>query len=331
MQFTLFYNWVKNIKCYIVRILQEDPVRFRSLIRHFAGVVICYKLYGASIADYFEMRFFEKKHSERKTFFTTYPAKRFIRHIDGAENIYKFRDKIYMYQVIGPFTKREQLICPPDNYQEFENYVRKHKTIIYKPNRNSLGTGIEAWSVDDSDISKLYARALEQPAVLDELVIQHPDIARLNPGSVNTVKIYTFMIEEKCHFIAAEFRMGRSDLIVDNIESGGLAAGVDIETGAIVGTAYDLQMNPYIVHPDTGIKITGFVLPNWDEVLRFTEECAKACPFAYVEWDIAIREKDCVVIEANLNARNCGIQMGVFHGRKEQFQELEKLYDLSIS
>ena len=162
-------------------------------------------------------------------------------------------------------------------------------------------------------------------------MIQHSDLAAMNPDSINTVKIYTMMIQDVCHFVAAEFRMGRCGSFVDNIEKGGLAAGVDIKTGAIIGAAYDLRMEPYSVHPDTGAQISGFSLPNWTEVLRFTEECSRACPIAYVEWDIAIRKDDCVLIEANANARNSEIQMGEFHSRKKQFEELEKLYVQSIS
>ena len=106
---------------------------------------------------------------------------------------------------------------------------------------------------------------------------------------------------------------------------------MDPQTGAIIGEAYDLQMNPYPAHPDTGVMISGYTLPNWPEVIRFTQECARACPLSYIELDIAIRENDCVLIEANVNARSSTIQMGVFHGRKKQFEELKKLYLDSIS
>jgi hypothetical protein len=104
-----------------------------------------------------------------------------------------------------------------------------------------------------------------------------------------------------------------------------------MKTGKIIGAAYDLQLNQYTHHPDTGAKITGYKLPNWEEVLRFTEECARACPLAYVEWDIAIRENDCVLIEANPNARNVGIQLGPLNFRKKQFEELLEMYDHSMS
>ena len=172
---------------------------------------------------------------------------------------------------------------------------------------------------------------MEKPAVLDELVTQHSNLARLNPDSINTVKIFTLMAGGTCHFVAAEFRMGRLGTFVDNIEKGGIATNVDMKTGKIIGTAYDFKMNQYTHHPDTGVKITDFELPNWEDVLRFTEECARACPLAYVEWDIGIWENDCVLIEANPNAYNIGTQLGKLHLRKKQFEELMELYDQSKS
>ena len=323
-------HWIQRVKLHIILILNEDPVPLRSLIRHCIGVVICRFRYGTNIEDYFNYRYFELTPEERKSFFTYYQAAKFIIHANGAENHYKFQQKTHMYQVLGKFTKREQLFLPTDDYQTFETFFQRHRTVLYKPSAY-CGDGIELWSADASDIAKLYEKSLERSAVLDELVTQHPDLARLNPDSINTVKIYTFMIGGICHFVAAEFRMGRRGSVIDNIEKGGLAANVDMSSGKIIGTAYDYQMNQYTNHPDTGARLTGFVLPNWEEVLRFTEECAKACPLAYAEWDIAIRENDCVLIEANSNARSVGIQLGPLHFRKKQFDELAELYDKSIS
>ena len=324
-------DWVRKVKDYIALILEEDPVRPWSLVRHCIGAAVCNCLYEASIKDYFEMRFFDLPLAERKNVFTSYHAGRFITHVNGIENTRKITDKISMYQILGRFTKREQLFCPPESYQKLEAFFQRHKTALYKPSLVYCGTGIELWSIEKSNMDELYQRSLEQPAILDEPVIQHPDLMRINPDSVNTVKIFTLLIKNDCLFVAAQVRMGRRGSCVDNIERGGSAANVDVNTGAIVGDAYDLQRHFYAVHPDTGVPITGYVLPNWEEVRRFTAECARACPIAYVEWDIAIRENDCVLIEANSNARSWGMQMEPYHGRKKQFEELEKLYVSSIS
>ena len=325
------HKLIKKVKNCSTQILQRDSVHPLSLFRYCVDAVICHKLYGSSIDDYFELRFFEKTHNERKTYFTTNDALSFINCINGLENNRRFYEKTYMYQVLGKYTKREQLLCPPKDFKEFESFILRHRKVFYKPSNAYCGNGVEVWCTDDSDIKELYEVVSKRAAVLDEPVTQHPYLASLNPDSLNSVKIYTMMIKNECHFVAAELRIGRRGSFVDNYERGGLAACVDITTGAIIGKAYDIRMNQYQEHPDTGVKISGLILPNWSELLRFTEECAHSCPLAYVEWDIAIRENDCVLIEANANARNSEIQMGVFQGRKKQFQELKKLYFQSIA
>ena len=326
MKVSKFFTAFRKVERYAREMLPEKAVHPWNVIRYCMDIRYCSKRYGSSIADYFELHFYEKTKREREAYFTADQALDFINRVNGKENNLRFYDKNYMYQILGTFTKREQLFCPAKDYQEVEAFFLRHPKAIFKPNHSYCGTGIEIWSADDTEIRELYERASKQQGVLDEPVVQHPDLARLNPDSINTVKIYTMMIRDVCHFVAAELRIGRRGSFVDNLERGGLAAGVDLETGAVVGKAYDLRMKPYSVHPDTGVALTGFTLPHWTELLHFTEECARTCPIAYVEWDFAIRVKDCVLIEANANARNTEIQMGEFHGRKKQFEELLELW-----
>ena len=54
------------------------------------------------------------------------------------------------------------------------------------------------------------------------------------------------------------------------------------------------------------------------------EECAQNYPLKYVAWDIAIRENDCVLIEANPNGMANVIQIAGAKGRKKQYEELRR-------
>ena len=107
-------NRVRKVKHYIALILEEDPVRPWSLVRHCIGAAVCNYLYKANIKDYFEMRFFDLPPAERKNVFTFYHSRRFLARVNGVENTQKISDKISMYQILGKFTKREQLFCPPE-------------------------------------------------------------------------------------------------------------------------------------------------------------------------------------------------------------------------
>jgi hypothetical protein len=72
------------------------------------------------------------------------------------------------------------------------------------------------------------------------------------------------------HLVAAILRVGTlKSAPLDAVESGGLSAWIDVETGTI-GDCLQLQHGkpPKRVkqHPDTGAKIIGKTVPNWSEV-----------------------------------------------------------------
>ena len=67
-------------------------------------------------------------------------------------------------------------------------------------------------------------------------------------------------------------------------------------------------------------------MPNWTDVLKFVKECALNYELNYVAWDIAVREKDCILIEANPSGMTNVIQIAGAGGRKKQYCELKRLF-----
>ena len=203
-------------------------------------------------------------------------------------------------------------------------FVKKHPMCIYKPDGNDCGRGIELWTVNETNAEEMYQKAISEPAVLDELVVQAPVMSALNPSSVNTVRLFSLVIDGECDFFAAYFRMGRNGAIVDNLGSGGLSASIDVNTGKLFTPAMDSVGHCFEQHPDTGATICGFQIPHWEELLKFTEEAALNYPLHYVGWDIAVCENGFQIIEANPDPMIHGIQTKFDGGRKKQYEELEK-------
>lgn len=55
-------------------------------------------------------------------------------------------------------------------------------------------------------------------------------------------------------------------------------------------------------HPVTGTIVPGFEIPHWDKVIQICLDAAKYKEGAnYIGWDVAIRENDVVLVEANTN------------------------------
>ncbi|MDO4168364.1 MAG: sugar-transfer associated ATP-grasp domain-containing protein [Lachnospiraceae bacterium] len=310
---------------YFIKLNDNKSINIFVKIRYMVGILLNYILFSANIEDYFEFRFYEKTLVEKKRYFTTKESIKFAEIVDDKEALYRLSSKTEMYKQIKKGVKREQLFTYEMSYEDFYQFCHKHGKFIYKPDRLDCGRGIEIWDCNCS-IEYLYNKAKKTPAILDEMVIQHHLLQKLAPGSVNTIRILTIRMKNEIEIIAAALRMGSGESIVDNFSAGGLAATIDINNGIIKNCAYDSLGNSYKVHPFSNVVIQGFEIPNWDNILYFVKECAKEFPLNYVAWDVAVREADCVIIEANPHGMIHVIQLEDTMGRKKQYQDLLKKY-----
>ena len=139
-------------------------------------------------------------------------------------------------------------------------------------------------------------------------LVNHPDIADLSTGALATVRAVTCRNEHGEHEVTnASLRMaqGRTS-IVDNFHAGGIVAKIDLRRGE-VGPATDgaMALGPGSgwcdTHPTTGGRITGRVLPCWQETLDLARR-AHTLAFAdhvVIGWDIAILADGPRLIEGN--------------------------------
>lgn len=291
------------------------------------GIVYNYILYGASISDYFELRYYAKKSKEKRQYITSKEAFEFAKYVDGEEAIIRLNSKTEMYKRLRSYVKRDQLFLPECCYDDFLDFTKRHGMFIYKPDTAECGRGIEKITVTrETDTKVLFNELKAKPAVLDECISQHHLLEEFHPDSINTVRIYTLMIDDMCYLIAGFFRTGLGKSIVDNLGSGGVLAGIDLEKGILLDDAIDEVGHKYTVHPDSGIPFKGFQIPNWEEILMFVKEAASHYELKYVGWDIAVRENDCVIVEANPDPMIHGIQSLAFgeYGRKNQYEALRQ-------
>ena len=73
-----------------------------------------------------------------------------------------------------------------------------------------------------------------------------------------------------------------------------------VRDGKIIVPAIDRDDNIFYEHPISKIKIVGYEIPNYDKAINLVKECAKKIPeVKYVGWDVAITDKDAVIIEGN--------------------------------
>ena len=87
---------------------------------------------------------------------------------------------------------------------------------------------------------------------------------------------------------------------MDNVDCGGMAAPVDIETGVIAGVGANKAGDTYEDHPMTGKRIPGTQIPYWEEAKKMCLDAMRVVPqVRFVAWDVAITPDGPVFIEGN--------------------------------
>jgi hypothetical protein len=190
--------------------------------------------------------------------------------------------------------------------------------LFVKPAAGKGGRGAERWRFENGRwsrgaaafdeaglIAHLADRSRGGALLLQPRLRNHPDFAGINLGALSTFRVVTALDEqEQPELIGAVLRMpSRADSAVDNFHAGGIAAPVDAATGRL-GPASDMGLKPttrwHDVHPVTGGRITGRIVPYWPEVIALVREAhAKLGDRVVIGWDVAVLEDGPVIVEAN--------------------------------
>lgn len=128
------------------------------------------------------------------------------------------------------------------------------------------------------------------------------------PVSVNTMRIGT-MIDHETHqpFIGyAIHRFGSDESgFIDNINQGGLASFIDLDTGTLgEGMKFSLsgEKYTYMIHPLSSSKIINKQIPDWLSVKKRLTEMAGRMPYLkYVGWDIILSDGELYILEGNVS------------------------------
>ena len=153
--------------------------------------------------------------------------------------------------------------------------AREHGEVILKATRFlGSGHGVIFWNSateDDSIVRDLIKSS--KNVVCQTLIKQHSELSRLNPTSVNTVRIMTLDFHGEIHVLSSIMRMGVNGSRVDNCYSGGVFCGIQ-PNGRLKNVAYDTFANIYTRHPQ-GTAFESVAVPNYGECIDLVTMLAK--------------------------------------------------------
>ncbi len=268
----------------------------------FFDMVFCAFRYGAGYMDYEVLCFYNLNSKQRATYVTRTINNTIIRACNNREYYHIFDNKVEFNQVFNQYLKRDWLDMRSASKEDLKSFLSGKTAIIAKPVDASCGEGVQKFTQEDFADSEAFYEKLKADAsaqLLEDYVVQHPELSALYPYSVNTLRIMTLIKGETIHIIAS-IRIGNGGKVVDNINNGGMVTQINLETGELMYPACDMDGKLYEIHPMTGHPIKGFVIPYWKEAVALCKEAALVIPqIRYCGWDVAITPEGPVFIEGN--------------------------------
>lgn len=196
-----------------------------------------------------------------------------IRNTNG----YYFDDK-------HPITKKEAI-----------ERCKNLKDVVIKPSMIGMwGTGVRIIStdngrVDEKETVEELFDTFEENFIIQKKVMQHPEMSRLNPTSLNTLRVLSYHRGDEVVVLYAVVRIGRKDKLVDNETAGGINADICLDDGHIKDCAYGTPSEKRILTTDVGTVLKGFEIPAFNDVIATVKELHKRLPyFNLVGWDFGV-------------------------------------------
>lgn len=186
--------------------------------------------------------------------------------------------------------------------EEAEAICLQENQLIFKPSLDTYGgSGIIFYDKENStqNIHSLFDH-FGTNYVVQRIVRQHPDLAKLNDSSLNTIRVLSLHFKNQIHILSVQLRIGGAGAHVDNIGSGGCACPVNLD-GSLTGRAVTRQ-SVWTDKSPTGIKLNTVTVPSFQKVIDTARNLHSKLPyFDLIGWDFAVDESgEPVLIEFNV-------------------------------
>jgi hypothetical protein len=305
--------------CFLEIIKKKECKKSRLRIAY--DLLELFFLYKTFPVHYGIYRLWEVEKSQWKYYYGShlqpYPRLTLRNTVQPPEYDILFRDKEVcelLCKGIGvsiPYTYG--LISPDQNYKEridswFQNI--DEDSLIIKPLKGNAARGIvlakrinkKIIIQSKTGITPLSEFKLSDAAIVQRIIKQDRRMSAFSPASLNTIRVVTMYTKnESIIVLATLMRCGIGDAFVDNWSAGGIAVGIDKETGHLNKHGFDKEGSRYTEHPTSKVMFEGFRVPEWQGIINLATKIQRAFPcYRILGTDIALQENgEPVLIEIN--------------------------------
>jgi hypothetical protein len=176
---------------------------------------------------------------------------------------------------------------------------------IYKMTLRDHSLIVDSININYEDIffDKLFLHTHHDEFIIQPEFQQHDMMNSINPSSVNTIRIVTFVKNNNVINNTALLRMSNGTIYTDNWATGGIIVNIDMSSGFLdkIGKTKSKYGRLHInEHPLTYFRFENAEIPFWLEVKELVKNAALILkPLKLIGWDVAIGKYGPVLVEAN--------------------------------
>lgn len=198
------------------------------------------------------------------------------------------------------------------DWGQAESLLAMRPEVIVKPSQESGGGRDIRFFNTQSDADALKRALLdknEKNLIVQDILRQHPELAKMHPQSLNTVRVYTIMMEDGVHVLNASLKMGAGCNRIDNVtRNSGIITGIR-ENGELMDFAFfDLYSGEKTDRHPQGMLLGKICVPSYNRMIETVKRAAQYTGnFQLVGWDLSVDEEgNVVLIEANMRKGDIG-------------------------
>lgn len=263
-------------------------------------------VYNISILEYFQFRFFEKNRHERTLWAGTGYMFEYQLKMNPKKHRVILDDKTKFYRSYGDFFVHHvaDIVDLKGNLELTQKLLGNPSgKLVFKVADGKCGVAVEIRKASDFTAASIVDFMEKNHFdLVEEFIIQHPNLNDLSPSAVNTVRIFSQLnSNNEVEILGCRQRISVNSS-VDNMAAGNLAAPIDEQTGIVNGPAVysDITKAEESKHPISGIPIVGFQVPFWKETIVMVKKAALLHPQnRSIGWDVVITERGPGFIEGN--------------------------------
>lgn len=239
-------------------------------------------------------------------------------HFNSRKLAYGYNDKNNYSLIFNKFKQPKTIVRKIDSLLFDEEYnlltleralelILKNDEVIVKPSQDTGGGKNIRFYNTKTDIDELknLVKGKEENFIIQEIIKQHPEMAKMHPESLNTVRVNTLLLEDGVHILECVMRMGSGNSRVDNVaKKTGIIAGVN-QDGTLTSTAlnsWDFYSGKRTDKHPQGMPLSDIKVPNFARMIEMAKKVALCAPhFRFLALDFCVDENgDIILIEANM-------------------------------